>query len=67
MQQQVKIDGLLAACRKCSRQPKHWLDHRHGGTHALECSPCENKTPFFPAFQQAVEFWEKSNEQEMRV
>ncbi len=65
MQRMLPMTGVLAACRKCGRQPHHWLDHRHGGTHALECSPCDNKTPYLNTFQDAVEFWEKANHQEI--
>jgi len=59
MQRQVKIEGTLAECPACKRQPKHWLDMRQGGTHALECSPCGTRTPLFSTFQEAVEYWER--------
>lgn len=64
MQRQIRIDGKLAGCRKCGAQPKHWEDFRGNHTHALECSPCANMTPYLGTFQEAVEYWEKANQQE---
>ena len=61
MQRLVKIEGELTPCpgQRCGRQPKHWIDCRGGGQHLLECSPCQNRTPKFPTFQEAVEAWEQ--------
>lgn len=57
MQQQIKIEGVLAACN-CGRQPKHYLWHGKN-QHFLECSPCGTRTALFPTFQEAVESWER--------
>ena len=65
MQRQLKIEGTLAACT-CGRQPRHWLDQRGGGLHFLECSPCGTRTPSFPTFNEAVEFWERHDVQVIR-
>lgn len=60
MQRLVPITGTLTPCPGvgCGRQPKHWLDLRGAGQHLLECSPCQNRTPRFASFQEAVEAWE---------
>ena len=63
MERQVKIQGTIAACPKCGRQPKHYAVSRNGGLHFVECSPCLTRTPSFPTFQQAVEFWERHETQ----
>lgn len=57
VQVMVPIEGTLAACPSCGRQPRHY-EVRGKGTHLLECAPCNSRTPKFPTFQQAVEAWE---------
>jgi hypothetical protein len=61
VQVMVRIEGQLSPCpgSECGRQPKHWVDHRGGQLHFLECSPCGmSSTAKYPTFQQAVEEWE---------
>jgi hypothetical protein len=57
MQRQVKIAGELTPCPGCKRQPKHYHDGR-GNRHFLECSPCQNRTPAYSTFNEAVAAWE---------
>lgn len=59
MQRMIRIEGSLAPCpgQGCGRQPKHWQDGR-GDRHFLECSPCQNRTPPFATFNEAVAAWE---------
>lgn len=56
MQTQIKMTGELSPCR-CGKQPKHY-EEKFGALHFLECSPCQTRTPKFPAFQEAVHAWE---------
>lgn len=57
IQVEEKIEGQLAPCKGCGRQPRHYLV-RGRGQHLLECAPCGTRTAKLPTFQQAVEAWE---------
>lgn len=60
IQVQRKLEGKLAECCICRRQPHHY-EIRGKRTHFLECSPCRMRTAIFPTLQQAVEAWETQN------
>lgn len=57
VQQQMKLEGQLAGCPSCQRQPKHYYVYGKG-LHLLECAPCGLRTAKMPTLQQAVEAWE---------
>lgn len=60
IQRQIKIEGQLAGCSRCGRQPHHYeICGKH--THILECEPCRVRTAPFPTLQEAVEAWETQN------
>jgi hypothetical protein len=61
MQRMLKIEGQIAPCQGCGRQPRHWYEATQGGQHFLECSPCNTRTPKFSTFQGAVESWERND------
>jgi hypothetical protein len=61
MQRMLKIEGLIAPCQGCGKQPRHWHEAIQGGQHFLECSPCNTRTPKFSTFQAAVESWERND------
>jgi hypothetical protein len=57
IQRQIKIEGTLAGCPGCGKQPKHY--HVLGrDQHLLECYPCGLRTAKMPTLQQAIELWE---------
>jgi len=59
-QQQHPINGSLAGCPSCDRQPK--LYHVAGkDLYFLECAPCGLRTAKMPTRQQAVEMWESQD------
>lgn len=60
MQTQMKIEGQVASCCKCGRQPKHYSE-RHFTVHFLECAPCETRMPKFGTFTEALQHWETAN------
>lgn len=60
IQVQRKIEGQLAPCVVCGKQPHHY-EIRGKQMHFIECSPCRMRTAAFPSFQEAVEAWEKQN------
>lgn len=57
---QRQIDGHLAPCGTCGRQPHHY-EVRGTNQHFLECSPCRTRTAKFRTLQEAVEAWEAQN------
>lgn len=66
IQRQIHIDGTLAACPGCGKQPKHY--HVLGkDLHLLECPPCGLRTAKMATFQQAVELWEANDTTRMAV
>jgi len=65
MQQQIKIEGSLAECPGCKSQPKHYLWHGKD-VHFIECAPCGTRTPSFPTFNEAVEYWERQQVSHIR-
>lgn len=66
IQRQVPIEGTLAACPGCGRQPRHY--HVLGkDLHLLECSPCSLRTAKMPTLQQAIELWESQDTTRMAV
>lgn len=65
IQVQYKIEGTLAACVTCGKQPHHY-EIRGKSLHFLECSPCRLRTPACGSLQEAVEAWEKQNTHSLR-
>ena len=66
IQKQVIIEGTLATCPGCGRQPRHY--HVLGvDTHFLECSPCGLRTAKMPTLQQAIELWEAQDTTRLAV
>ena len=57
IQQQIQIEGQLAACPGCGRQPKAYYV-RGKGLHILECAPCGLHTAKMPTMQESVALWE---------
>jgi len=57
IQRQLKIEGQLAGCPTCGKQPKHY-ESIGKGLHHLECPPCGTRTPKFATFGEAVQKWE---------
>lgn len=66
MQKQVKIEGTVAACRGCGRQPKVY-NCLGPGTYFLECSVCGVRTAKHPALQLALEDWETGERVQLLV
>ena len=57
IQTQIKIEGQLAQCPGCGKQPRAY--HVLGkNLYLLECYPCGLRTAKQPTMQQAVEQWE---------
>jgi Zn ribbon nucleic-acid-binding protein len=59
IQRQIPIEGTLAACPTCRKQPKHYVTLGKE-LHHLECPPCGTRTPKFSTFGAAVEKWESA-------
>lgn len=66
VQYSVKIEGQLAGCPGCSRQPRAY--HVRGkDLYLLECSPCGLRTAKMPTLQEAVAQWEANETTRMAV
>lgn len=64
IQRQMKIEGELAGCPGCGRQPKHY--HVLGkNMHFLECAPCGLRTARMSSLQEAIALWEAQDTQRM--
>ncbi|GAP67358.1 hypothetical protein MBSD_n2679 [Mizugakiibacter sediminis] len=57
MQREHRLEGQLAPCPSCDRQPRAVNTLGRDLWH-LECAPCELRTTKRATLQEAVEAWE---------
>ena len=66
IQYEIKIDGKLANCPSCGRQPRVY-GVRGKEQRLLECAPCGIRTAKLPTMQEAVAMWERQETQPVRA
>lgn len=66
IQDQVHLEGRLAECSGCGRQPRAYFV-RGKGLHLLECAACGMRTAKLPTMQEAVAQWEAQETQETQT
>jgi hypothetical protein len=66
VQYMIKIEGELAKCPGCGRQPRAYHTRGRDQYH-LECAPCGLRTAKMGTMQEAVAQWEASETTRMAV